>query len=166
MKRSPAGIRAQLGHPVIDGDGHWLEAIPIFLEHLRDVGGAHAVDEVRALWRRNDEWYRSDWQERQHKRLRRAIWWGVTANTRDKATALLPALLNERLPELGVDFAIIYPTFGLTINGIADSDLQCAASRAYNRLTWDMFAPYQARFAPVAIVPAQTPETALAELEY
>ena len=139
MKRSPAEIRAELGHPVIDGDGHWLEPIPVFLEYLRDVGGAQAVDEVRALWRRNDEWYRSDWQERHHKRLRRAIWWGVTANTRDKATALLPALLNERLPELGIDFAIIYPSFGLTINSIQPDELHGHASRAYNRMTADMF---------------------------
>src|ERR1051325_8209211 len=119
MKRSPADIRAQLGHPVIDGDGHWLEPIPVFLEYLRDVGGASAVEELRALWRRNEEWYRASGQERQHKRLRRTIWWGVTTNTHDKATALLPALLNERLPALGIDFAIIYPTFGLLINTIA-----------------------------------------------
>ena len=39
MKRSPADIRAQLGHPVIDCDGHWLEPIPVFLEYLRDLGG-------------------------------------------------------------------------------------------------------------------------------
>src|SRR3954470_20562992 len=166
MKRSPADIRAQLGHPVIDGDGHWLEAIPIFLEHLRDVGGAHAVDEVRALWRRNDEWYRSSWQERQYKRLRRTIWWGVTANTRDKATALLAALLNERLPELGIDFAIIYPSFGLTINSIPQDELHGHAARAYNRMTADLFAPYRQRFAPVAIIPARTPDQAIAELDY
>src|SRR2546428_9984567 len=157
MKRSPADIRAQLGHPVIDGDGHWLEPIPIFLEYLRDVGGGSAVDELRALWRRNDEWYRASWQERQYKRLRRTIWWGVTANTRDKATALLPALLNERLPELGIDFAIIYPSFGLTINSIVDSDLGRSAARAYNNMTWDLFEPYRDRFAPVAILPAYTP---------
>jgi predicted TIM-barrel fold metal-dependent hydrolase len=166
MKRSPANIRAQLGHPVIDGDGHWLEPIPIFLEYLRDVGGPGAVDEMRALWRRTDEWYRSSWQERQHKRLRRRIWWGVTANTRDKATALLPALLNERLPELGIDFAILYPSFGLTINSIPQDELHGYAARAYNRMTADMFAPYRSRLAPAAIIPARTPEQAIAELEY
>jgi len=166
MKRSPADIRAELGHPVIDGDGHWLEPIPVFLEHLRDVGGARAVDDLRALWRRNDEWYRSDWQQRHHKRLRRAIWWGVTANTRDKATALLPALLNERLPELGIDFAIIYPSFGLTINSIPQDELHGHAARAYNRMTAEMFAPYRSRFAPAAIIPARTPAQAIAELDY
>jgi predicted TIM-barrel fold metal-dependent hydrolase len=166
MSEPAADIHARLGHPVIDGDGHWLEPIPVFLDYLAEAGGPGAVDKIRALWYRNDAWYRVGWPERQHRRLRRTIWWGVTTNTLDKATALLPALMNERLPELGVDFAIIYPTFGLTINGIADSDLQCAASRAYNNMTWEMFAPFSARFAPVAIVPAQAPGTALAELEY
>jgi hypothetical protein len=33
-------------------------------------------------------------------------------------------------------------------------------------MTWDMFAPFAARFAPVAILPAQTPEDAVGELEY
>lgn len=166
MARSAADIRAQLKHPVIDGDGHWVEPIPIFLEYLREVGGASAVDELRALWRRNDEWYRSGWQERQHKRLRRTIWWGVTTNTRDKATALLPALLNERLPELGIDFAIIYPTFGLLVNGIARDDLHRNAARAYNRMTADMFAPYRRRFAPVAMISTRNPDEAIAELDY
>ena len=90
----------------------------------------------------------------------------MTSNTYDKATALLPALLNERLPELGIDFALIYPSFGLSINGIAQDDLHRAAVRAYNMMTADMFAPYAERFAPVAIIPLHTPDEALEELEY
>ncbi|HYR41075.1 MAG TPA: amidohydrolase, partial [Methylomirabilota bacterium] len=39
-----AAVRRRLDHPVIDGDGHWLEPIPIFLDYLRDVGGASAVE--------------------------------------------------------------------------------------------------------------------------
>ena len=159
-------IRAGLQHPVIDGDGHWMEPIPVFLEYLSEAGGPQAVDQMRAMWRRNDAWYRASEAQRQHHRLRRAIWWGVTSNTRDKATALLPALLNERLPELGIDFAVMYPSFGLTINAIADDELSRAAARAYNRMTAEMFAPFASRFAPVAIVPARTPQSAIAELEY
>ena len=34
-----AKVRTQLTHPVIDGDGHWLEPIPIFLDYLRQVAG-------------------------------------------------------------------------------------------------------------------------------
>src|SRR6185295_6882289 len=162
MKHRAEEIRAGLNHPVIDGDGHWLEPIPVFLDYLSDTGGPRAVDQMRALWRSRDAWYRSSREERQHHRLRRAIWWGVTSNTLDKASALLPALLNERLPELGIDFALIYPSFGLTINAMDDDDLHRASARAYNRMTADMFAP----FAPVAILPARTPGEAIEELDY
>ncbi|MGH8667353.1 MAG: amidohydrolase family protein [Burkholderiales bacterium] len=166
MQSQAARIRAGLKHPVIDGDGHWMEPIPIFLEHLSEVAGPGAVDRIRALWHRNSAWYRSTWAERQHQRLRRGIWWGVTANTLDKATALLPALLDERLPELGIDFALMYPSFGLTINTVADDELHAATARAYNVMTAEMFAPFAQRFAPVAIVPARTPQQALEELEH
>jgi len=166
MENRAQEIHDGLKHPVIDGDGHWMEPIPIFLEYLSEVGGAKSVDQIRKLWRARDAWYRATPQERQHQRLRRAIWWGVTSNTYDKATALLPALLNERLPELGIDFALIYPSFGLSINGIPETDLHRAAVRAYNMMTADMFAPYAERFAPVAIIPAETPDEALEELEY
>ncbi|HKA39291.1 MAG TPA: amidohydrolase, partial [Burkholderiales bacterium] len=93
MKHRAAEIRAGLKHPVIDGDGHWMEPIPIFLEYLREAGGPRSVDQIRGFWRARDAWYRATWPERHHKRLRRTIWWGVTTNTLDKATALLPALL-------------------------------------------------------------------------
>jgi predicted TIM-barrel fold metal-dependent hydrolase len=166
MEHRAADIRARLKHPVIDGDGHWMEPIPVFLEYLGQVGGPGAVDRMRAMWRRADSWYRASPAERQQQRLRRRIWWGVTSNTRDKATALLPALLNERLPELGIDFAVMYPSFGLTINAIADDDLSRAAARAYNMMTADMFDPYRERFAPVAILPARTPQDAIEELEW
>jgi predicted TIM-barrel fold metal-dependent hydrolase len=166
MEHRAADIRARLKHPVIDGDGHWMEPIPVFIEYLGEVGGPGAVDRMRAMWRRADSWYRASPAERQQQRLRRRIWWGVTSNTRDKATALLPALLNERLPELGIDFAVMYPSFGLTINAIADDDLSRAAARAYNMMTADMFDPYRERFAPVAILPARTPQDAIEELEW
>ena len=166
MEKRAAQIRAGLKHPVIDGDGHWMEPIPVFLEYLRETGGPKAVDQLRATWRAREQWYRASAEERQHHRMRRIIWWGVTTNTLDKASALLPGLLNERLPELGIDFALIYPSFGLTINAIVQEDLHCAAARAYNRMTAEMFGPYASRFAPVAIMPAQTPRQAIEELEY
>lgn len=166
MAHRAVQIHDGLRHPVIDGDGHWMEPIPIFLEYLREVGGAKAVDSIRKLWRGRDVWYRATPQERQHNRIRRAIWWGITTDTYDKATALLPKLLNERLPELGIDFALMYPTFGLSVNGMSETDLLLPSARAYNMMTADMFAPYAERFAPVAIIPSQTPQQALEELEF
>jgi hypothetical protein len=55
MKNRAAEIHAGLKHPVIDGDGHWLEPVPVFLEYLREVGGAQSVDRMRALWQRTQE---------------------------------------------------------------------------------------------------------------
>ena len=51
MANRAAEIHDGLRHPVIDGDGHWLEPIPIFLEYLNEVGGAKLVDQMRSLWR-------------------------------------------------------------------------------------------------------------------
>ena len=53
MEHRAAQIHAGLKHPVIDGDGHWMEPIPVFLEYLRETGGPGSVDKMRALWRRN-----------------------------------------------------------------------------------------------------------------
>lgn len=166
MNNRAAQINASLNHPVIDGDGHWLEPVPVFLEYLREVGGAKSVDQMRDQWQRTHAWYRSSWEERRHNRIRRSNWWGATAKTLDKASALLPALMHERLPELGVDFALIYPSLGLALNGIGQDDLRRAAARAYNLMTAHMFAPYADRFAPVAIVPARTPDEAIPELDH
>ena len=41
---SPTQIRSSLDHPVIDGDGHWVEFDPVFAERMRKVGGDLAAD--------------------------------------------------------------------------------------------------------------------------
>ncbi|MCY4438832.1 MAG: amidohydrolase, partial [Deltaproteobacteria bacterium] len=75
MENRAAEIHDGLKHPVIDGDGHWIEPIPVFLEYLSEAGGPGAVDQIRDLWRRNQTWYRATPEERQHQRMRRTIWW-------------------------------------------------------------------------------------------
>ena len=37
--QSPQEIRKSLKHPVIDGDGHWVEYTPVFAEKIRKVTG-------------------------------------------------------------------------------------------------------------------------------
>ena len=37
-------IRAGLDHPVIDGDGHVIELIPVFADYLREHGHSDVVD--------------------------------------------------------------------------------------------------------------------------
>jgi hypothetical protein len=41
---SPAQVHAKLNHPIVDGDGHWVEFAPVFSEKMRKAGGDKAAD--------------------------------------------------------------------------------------------------------------------------
>ena len=59
--------------------------------------------------------------DRRESASSRAGMWGLpTKNTLDRATAMLPELMYERLDELGIDFAVLYPTYGLTVTALAE----------------------------------------------
>jgi len=105
--------------------------------------------------------------QRRELALMRIPWWGIpTRNTLDRATAMLPHLLYERLDQIGIDVAIAYPTYGLTAIHLADNELRPALSRAFNMYVAEVFAPYRDRILPVACIPTFTPEEGIAELEY
>ena len=42
--RSPSEVRSSLKHPIIDGDGHWVEYNPVFAERMRKLAGDKAAD--------------------------------------------------------------------------------------------------------------------------
>src|SRR6185295_1826566 len=54
-----AKVRTQLTHPVIDGDGHWLEPIPLFLDYLRQVAGLKMTGAVEKFMKKASDttWY-------------------------------------------------------------------------------------------------------------
>ena len=94
-------------------------------------------------------------------------WWGwQTHNLRDRATSHLPALLYERLDELGIDFTILYPSMALGYFEESDDELSSALCRAVNRYNARVFAPYRDRCTVGAMVPMITPDQAIAEAEY
>ena len=107
-----AAVRAQLNHPVIDGDGHWLEPVPIFLDYLREAGGPSIADRF-VKQAKEAGWYAMSPQERLDTRLKRPTWWGEPANVLDRATAMIPKLFYERLDDFGIDFAVVYTSLGL-----------------------------------------------------
>jgi predicted TIM-barrel fold metal-dependent hydrolase len=161
---SSAGIRAQLGHPVIDADGHFVEYMPLLLEFLREVGGPSAADHFAVRFPR---WYALSNGERQDKRYTRPPWWALpTANTVDSATSMLPGLLASRMDEIGLDFAVLYPTVGLGAAHLHREELRLAACRAWNLYQAEVFGPHRDRLCGVAIVPMHTPAEALAELDF
>src|SRR4029078_12179207 len=98
-------------HPIIDADGHWLEYGPVFTEQLRKVGGEAAGRGWQAVGGGTRGALSMSVAERARLRISQEAFWGhPSKNTRDLATALFPKLLYERLDEIGLDFAIIYPT--------------------------------------------------------
>ena len=163
-----AEIRDRLEHPVIDADGHQIEFEPALLDHLDRVGGPSLAKRFKT-W--GDEslfrWYRATPEERQDRRIHRITWWGMpTKNTLDRATASLPKLYYDRLDEIGIDFSVLYPTFGLPVPHIADEELRRGACRAFNNFYAETYAEFADRLCPVALVPMHTPHEAIEELEY
>ncbi|MBV8083708.1 MAG: amidohydrolase family protein [Chloroflexi bacterium] len=161
-------IREQLSHPVLDCDGHWWETLPVLYDYVRDVAGPQVAEELVGGRRSSDGgWYAASQEERMRHRMRRPdVQWPTPGDTRDKATAMLPGLLAERLPELGIDFAIVYGTLGLGLPGNAKAELRQAGCRAYNRMVAELFGPHMYRLTPAAAIPMYTPDEAIVELEY
>ena len=164
---NPAAIRSRLTHPVIDADGHWLEFGPVLGEQLRKIGGSAAAVGFASVRGGVREALMMSVEERQRRRISQEGFWGSPErNTRDRATGLLPRLLYERLDELGLDFAVLYPTTGLRVPRITDDAQRRAACRAFNVYTADCFRDFADRMTPAAIIPVHTPDEAIEELEH
>ena len=62
-KGDAARIRAKLDYPVLDGDGHWIESVPVLGDYLREVGGSQMADQYVAAQGRRGAWYGASWDE-------------------------------------------------------------------------------------------------------
>jgi predicted TIM-barrel fold metal-dependent hydrolase len=160
-------LRARLNHPVVDADGHWLEYLPVMREQFRKIGGDAAVDGLAAAASRAPGALRQTLAERRHRRIgMEAFWASPSENVLDRATAMLPRLMHERLDELGIDLSVVYPTTGLSFHRQPDTRLRRAICRAYNVFTADQFRGLEDRILPAAIIPMWTPDEAIEELEH
>jgi predicted TIM-barrel fold metal-dependent hydrolase len=165
--QTPTQIRSRLNHPVIDGDGHWVEFDPVFSERMRKVGGDKAANGWLAAMKTTQDALSISLAERRRRRVPQpGFWTRQAANTLDRATAMMPRLLYERLDEIGTDFAIIYPTAGLRMPRISDDETRRAVARAHNIVTAEYFRDLSDRMTPAAIIPMHTPDEAIAELEF
>ncbi|MBM3347308.1 MAG: amidohydrolase [Betaproteobacteria bacterium] len=166
-----ARIREQLSHPVIDSDGHSIDFGHIYQDYLREAGGpqmaARYAENLATLTNVGPRWYRATPEARRAERIPRPAWWAVpSGNALDLATAKLPKLLYERLPEAGIDVTVLFAGT-IIIDGLfIEAEVRRAACRASNRLHMDMFRDYADRLIPVASIPAHTPQEAIAELDY
>ena len=170
-----AEIRANLDHPVVDADGHFVEIAPLMQDeigaYLEESGGAALRDRYLAgsvgptdtssnLAQNPLDLARDRWSSA-------PSWWGwPTENVLDRATSHLPALLDERLEELGIDLSIVYPSMSLPFLDMLDGELAGALCQAVNRMHARLFEPYAARLCVGALVPMNSPEIAIEVLDH
>jgi predicted TIM-barrel fold metal-dependent hydrolase len=163
-------IHDRLGHPVIDSDGHWREFEPIALDYLKETAGPKAVERwtsrLRALG--EGEFAMMTREQRLATRASQPAWWGMPVkNTLDVATSFIPRLMHQRLEQMGLDFAVLYPTHcQLFAPYIGDEELRRAGCHAFNRYAAETWAEYADRVTPIGAIPMHTPEEAIAELEH
>jgi len=166
-----ARIREQLGHPVIDSDGHLVEVRPVAMEYIARAGGADMAkrfaEEQRSTFLSRD-WYGLTDDERRARWTHRPPFWGEPLRNRglDLATASFPDLMYRRLDQIGIDFTVLYPTIGINPQGYLDDDVRRASCRGLNDYYADHWMAHPDRMTPAAIIPMSTPEEAIAELEW
>jgi len=160
-------LHGRLNHPVIDADGHWLEYGPVMREEFRRIGGEAAVEGLALASQRVPNSLKMSVAERARRRVgQEAFWSSPCENVLDRATAMMPRLMYERLDDLGIDFSVVYPTAGLSYHRMQDTRLRRAICRAYNVFAADQFRGLEDRVIPAAIIPMYTPEEAIEEIEF
>ncbi len=166
---SSAEVRREVGHPIIDADGHVLEMLPAIYPYLRDTLGPQGFE--RYLKRTMPAARRAQPSPPASRMLAertpQTAWFAaVTRNSLDRATVMFPALLCERMQELGIDYSILYTTHGLSSCGIADEELRRGTIRAFNDYYAEVYGPHRDRLAVAGIIPMHTPAEAIEELEH
>lgn len=157
-----AAARERLDHPVIDADGHIIEHQVALDSFLREAGLRNGFADLAGAFAPP-----SSPEEARRLRLVRGPWWALpSANTTDLASAIMPALFYSRLDELGIDFAVLYPSIGLTFPHLPGEDQRRAACRALNNYLAEIFAGLEDRMTPAAVIPMCTPDEAIEELDH
>jgi predicted TIM-barrel fold metal-dependent hydrolase len=158
-----ARVRGRLDHPIIDADGHAIEFMPLVFDIVGELAGRDAAQRFERSFRSGAVAS----TESGNVRRPRTGYWGLPArNTLDRATCTLPELLYRRLDEIGIDFALLYPTFGLGVTRNTSAEWRQIMARAFNTYYATAFEGYRDRLEPVATIPTNTPEEAITELDY
>jgi predicted TIM-barrel fold metal-dependent hydrolase len=164
-----AEVRRQVGHPIVDADAHVLEVLDATHPYLRESLGPQRFQAWldRGPLARVSQRPRT-LEDRRRTRTPQGSWWGgpPASNARDRATATLPALLHERMDELGLDFTVLYPTNTLLTCAEEDSELRQGLCAGFNRYYADVYGPFSDRMAMAGIIPMHTPDEAVAELRH
>src|SRR5262245_44410704 len=118
-----AGVKARIDHPVIDADGHQREFVPLVRQFVRDTGDGSVLAKFDRFWKEPSS--------RSVQNLR-TFWGFPVENSLDRVASMVPDLLYRRLDEIGIDFALLYPTLGLSALVNGDDELRPAVCHALN----------------------------------
>jgi len=182
----PLAIRREIDHPVIDSDSHYTEFMPVlrdqFVETVGKLAGAEMRDliagqaDLRAfLLSRTSPigqafgagtWAIETPEQRQYNWTPVPGWGPPHAHALDRATALLPKLRAQRLSEIGIDYAVLYPSSGLIFPHIEDDELRQVICRALNIINADTYRDFSRQMTPAAAIPMMNPAEAIAELDF
>ena len=161
-------IHRDVGHPIIDADGHVLEVLEATYPHLREALGATRFEEwLAGADRATRAAAPHDRRPSADAARRRARGGGPRPST--CATARPPRCrhsLAERSEEIGIDYFVLYPTNTLLTCAEEDPDLRQGLCAGFNAFFADVYGPYADRMTMAALVPMHTPEEAIAELEH
>jgi predicted TIM-barrel fold metal-dependent hydrolase len=170
-RRGIEAIRSRIDHPIVDADAHVVEPFPLLMEELRTVLGANAErDFARSRYHRLysgvGTWAAMDDSARRDVWQVAPTWWGTPVRAADRVAAYVPEKFAARLDEIGIDFAIVYPSAGLMLPRIPEDDLRQAGCHALNTLLAREYAPFAEHLTVVATIPMHSPAEAIAELEH
>jgi predicted TIM-barrel fold metal-dependent hydrolase len=161
-----ARIRQQLGHPVVDADGHVLEPVPMFADFVREHGRGDLIESASTF--RRSEQRRSlsgaSADERRRQGLLPMFWASAVGEADYCATVTAPGRYYGRLAEAGIDFAVLYPSMGLALGGLTEDDHRVTLCRLYNEFMGELYRPYRDRFTMAAVIPMFNPDEAIAEM--
>ncbi len=164
--RRDADVAAGFDHPVIDSDCHLIEYLPDVVDRIADLSGPDLARRFeRHLWTM-DQTYRIPRALGRQRHDPAAVVELPRTKLARAATAMLPALLHERLPEIGIDVAVVYAPYFIVYFTFDDDEYRQVACRATNDHVAEMSAGLEDRLLPVASIPMHTPAEALAELEH
>jgi predicted TIM-barrel fold metal-dependent hydrolase len=166
-----ADVRAAIDHPVVDADGHVVESFPVVVDYLRRISGRDVADRFAGssptyLSRSAPLLERAETQPAIRPGNAMAAWWALPTNARDRATGFFPRLFHERLDEIGIDYAIVYSSVGLACLAHPEDDVRAGACRALNTYLADVLDGLDDRLTAAAVIPTNTPDEAIAELEH
>jgi predicted TIM-barrel fold metal-dependent hydrolase len=148
-----------------------VESFPVVVDYLRRIAGSDVADRFAGssptyLSRSAPLLERADAGPAIKPGNAMAAWWALPTNARDRATGFFPRLFHERMEDIGIDYAILYSSVGLACLAHPEDDVRTGACRALNTYLADVTDGLGDRLTAAAVIPTNTPEEAIAELEH